>query len=224
MTTADEPLELTAWVDYHCPYSYRATAWLLGLGPAVVRPRFRPFPLEQVNRDPEATGWRLWEQPLDYRHYRDRQHRRPLHAFLATALLEVTEPAPVVDRFRLAVYQARFDEAADISDVERLVRLAAGAGADADRLARAMADETALVAPRAVMARAWTDARSTYQIFGVPTLEPPDQRPFYLRLERAVEPGREAADLLERVLGLRRDAPIVLELKLPELVERGPAA
>lgn len=222
--TADEPLDVTVWADYHCPYSYRATAWLLGLGPAVVRTQFRPFPLEQVNRDPAAAEWRLWEQPLDYRHYRDRQDRRPLHAFLATALLEAAEPTPVVDRFRLAVYQARFDEAADISDVDLLARLAAEAGAEGRRLARAMADETALVAPRAGIARAWTDARSTYAIFGVPTLEPAGERPFYLRLERAVEPGREAADLLERVLGLRRDAPIVLELKLPDLVERGPAA
>lgn len=221
--TAGEPLELTVWADYHCPYSYRATAWLLGLGPAIVRPRFRPFPLEQVNRDPEATDWRLWEQPLDYRHYRDRQDRRPLHALLATAVLEEAESGPVVDRFRLAVYRARFDEAADISDVDRLVRLAAEAEADAGRLARAMADEAALVTARAGLARAWADARSAYAIFGVPTLEPAGQRPFYLRLERHVEPGREAVDLLERVLGLRRDAPTVMELKLPDPVDSAPA-
>ena len=183
-----------------------------------MRPRFRPFPLEQVNRDATAESWRLWEQPLDYVHYRERQDRRPLAAFLATALVEETASADVVERFRLAVYRARFDDKVDISDVALLVRLAAGAGADGRRLASAMADEAALAGPRAGLARAWSDARSAYAIFGVPTIEPAGERPFYLRLERRVEPGREARDLLDRVLGLRREASIVLELKLPEPV------
>lgn len=215
---AGAPVELTVWYDYHCPYSYRATEWLVGLGPDRVRSRFRPFPLEQVNRDATAESWRLWEQPLDYVHYRERQDRRPLAAFLATALVEETESAGVVERFRLAVYRARFDDKVDITDVALLVRLAAGAGADGGRLASAMADEAALAAPRAGLATAWSEARSTYAIFGVPTLAPAGERPFYLRLERRVEPGREARDLLDRVLGLRRDAPLVLELKLPDPV------
>jgi hypothetical protein len=212
------PLELTVWYDYHCPYSDRAVGWLIGLGPDRVRPRFRPFPLEQVNRDPTATTWRLWEQPLDYVHYRERRDRRPLHAFLATALLEGSEGPAVVDRYRLAVYRARFDDRADISDVDLLVRLAAGAGADDRRLAAALHDEPSLSAARAGLAQAWSDARSEYEIFGVPTLQPLGERPFYLRLERAVEAG-EAADLLDRLIGLRRDAPLVLEVKLPERTE-----
>ncbi len=212
------PVELTIWYDYHCPYSFRASEWLLGLGPDRVRPRFRPFPLEQVNRDATAESWRLWEQPLDYVHYRERQDRRPLAAFLATAVLEGAEAPDVVERFRLAVYRARFDEQADISDVALLVRLAAAVGADGPRLASAMADEAALAAPRAGLARAWSEARSTYEIFGVPTIEPAGEPPFYLRLERAVESGLEAEDLLDRVLGLRREASIVLEIKLPEPV------
>ena len=216
MTAA--PVELTVWYDYHCPYSFRATAWLIGLGPGRVRPRFRPFPLEQVNRDATAEAWRLWEQPLDYVHFRERPDRRPLAAFLATSVLEGAEAPEVVERFRLAVYRARFDDKADISDVALLVRLAAAAGADGQHLASAMADEAALAAPRAGLARAWSEARSTYAIFGVPTIEPAGEPPFYLRLERPVEPGLEAQDLLERVLGLRREASIVLELKLSEPV------
>ena len=213
--TRDRPLDVTVWYDYHCPYSFRAVEWLIGLGPDRVRPRFRPFPLEQVNRDASATTWRLWEQPLDYRHDRERQDRRPLHAFLATAVLETRETGVVVERFRLAVYRARFDEGADISDVGLLVRLAAGAGADGPRLAGAMADESALREGRAGLADAWREARSAYEIFGVPTLQPRDEWPFYLRLDRAVEPD-EAADLLDRIVGLRRDAALVVEIKLPD--------
>jgi predicted DsbA family dithiol-disulfide isomerase len=218
-TDDERPLDLTVWYDYHCPYSHRAVEWLIGLGPDRVRPRFRPFPLEQVNRDATASTWRLWEQPLDYIHYRERQDRRPLHAFLATAVLEASEEPDVVDRFRLAVYRARFDAKADISDVDLLVRLAGVAGADDRHLARAMADEAALTAARAGLATAWTEARSTWEIFGVPTLEPAGARPFYLRLERLVVPGSEEIDLLERIMGLRREASLVLELKLPDPID-----
>jgi DSBA-like thioredoxin domain len=218
-TYTDRPLDLTVWYDYHCPYSHRAVEWLIGLGPGRVRPRFRPFPLEQVNRDATATSWRLWEQPLDYVHYRERPDRRPLHAFLATAVLEAFEQPEVVDRFRLTVYRARFDDKADISDIDLLVGLAAAAGGDAKRLGRAMADEAALTAARAGLAAAWADARATWEIFGVPTLEPAGARPFYLRLERLVVPGSEAFDLLERVMGLRREASLVLELKLPDPID-----
>jgi hypothetical protein len=203
------PLDLTVWYDYHCPYSQRAVEWLVGLAPDRVRLRFRPFPLEQVNRDATAATWRLWEQPLDYVHYRERQDRRPLQAFLATE---------VVDRFRLAVYRARFDDGADISDLELLVRLAAEAGADAPRLAGAFADESALTEARAGLAAAWRDARAEYAIFGVPTLQPAGEWPFYLRLDRPVEPAA-AGELLDRLLGLRRTAPEVVEIKLPERVE-----
>lgn len=213
------PLELTVWYDYHCPYSDRAVAWLLGLGPQRVALRFRPFPLEQVNRDPTATEWRLWEQRLDYVHDRERQHRRPLHAFLATAVLEAVETPPVVERFRLAVYRARFDDRADITDLALLARLADGAGADGARLRAAFASEPALAPARATLAEAWRDARSEYAIFGVPTLQPDDEPPFYLRLERDVGPGAEASDLFDRLIGLRREAPFVLELKVPDRID-----
>jgi 2-hydroxychromene-2-carboxylate isomerase len=172
-----------------------------------------------VNRDATATEWRLWEQPLDYVHYRERPERRPLHAFLATAVLEASETPTVVDRFRLAVYRARFDDKADISDVDLLVRLAGDAGADTRRLAGALADEASLTAARAGLATAWADARTTWEIFGVPTLQPDGEPPFYLRLERLVGGGQEAVSLLAQVMGLRREAPLVLELKLPDLVD-----
>jgi predicted DsbA family dithiol-disulfide isomerase len=60
----------------------------------------------------------------------------------------------VVDRFRLAVYRARFDDKADISDVDLLARLAGEVGADARGLASALADDTALTTGRTGLATA----------------------------------------------------------------------
>jgi DSBA-like thioredoxin domain len=217
------PLPVTAWYDYHCPYSRRGVEWLLTLGPDRVRPWFRPFPLEQVNRDPDATTWRLWDQPLDYIHYRERQDRRPLHAFLATWVLEATESNEVVDRFRLAVYRARFDEGSDIADIELLVRLADEAGGDGQRLRHALSSAAEQASARADLATAWRDARSEYRIFGVPTLEWPGATPFYIRLERPIAPGDEAVELLERLESLRAGAPYIREIKLPERVEESVA-
>ena len=173
----------------------------------------------------------MWDQPLDYVHYRERADRRPLHAFLATWVLEASEPADVVDRFRLAVYRARFDrpaatdraavlaEAADISDISDtalLVRLATEAGADGARLRDVFASPAEQAAARADLATAWADARSEYEIFGVPTIEWPGATPFYLRLERQISPGDEALDLLKRLVSLRGGAPYDLDIKLPE--------
>ena len=210
-----EPLELDVFFDYHCPYSERAIRWLELLGPERIRPRYLFFPLEQVNRDAAASEWRLWEQPLDYGHYRGRQDRRALPSFLVTALLEADEMPEVVSRFRLAVLDARFREAADLSDLALLRRVAADAGADAARLEAALADPVRVATARKRIADDWREARSEYLIFGVPTLRPHEGAPFYLRLERGPGP-EEAVGLFDRLIELRRAAPFLVELKVPE--------
>ncbi len=209
------PIEVTVFFDYHCPYSDRAVAWLESLGPAIARPTYRMFGLEQVNRDPGAVEWRLWDQPLDYEHHRGRPDRRSLAAFLATAFLEATASPDVVRAFRSAVYRARFDDEADISDLELLLRLARGSGGDDAALAAAFADPDRLDAARTRMREDCAEARRGYAVFGVPTLRLPGDRPFYLRLARAPE-GSERLELLERLVDLRLAAPWLLELKLPE--------
>ncbi len=214
------PIDLTVCYDYQCPYSARAVRWLEGLGRETVQVRYRMFPLEQVNRDPEATTWRLWEQPLDYAHHRERPDRRSLAAFLATALLEdraearAIEPEVVV-RFRLAVYRARFDDGADISDPGVLRLAATEAGVPADVVATGLHDDAVQARARARLAADWAVTRGEGGVFGVPTLILPDDRPVYLRLAREPE-GAEAGDLLRRLVELRRAAPWLLELKLAE--------
>lgn len=208
-------LELTVYIDYHCPYSARVVRWLAGLGPERVRPRYRFFSLEQVNRDPAAGSWRIWEQPLDYEHHRGRRDRRSLAAFLVTDLLERRESPAVVERFRHALLDARFHDGADLSDLALLAALAAGAGADATALGRALGDEAALAVARRRIADDWEAARERFETFGVPTLDLGDDPPVYLRLERDPTPA-EGLALLDGLLGLRRAAPFLLELKVPE--------
>jgi hypothetical protein len=205
-------------MDYHCPYSDRAVRWLDGLGPARVRVRHRFFGLEQVNRDPTASEWRLWEQPLDYQHYRERQDRRPLAAFLATAVIEASEPEDVQRRFRRAVYAVRFEQAGDISDVDVLEGVAEAAGAQPGRIRDGLDDPEQDVAGRRRIADDWAHARAEYETFGVPTLRFGDERPFYLRLARPIADGGEAA-FLDALLAFRSAAPDVLEVKLPDPVE-----
>jgi hypothetical protein len=186
----------------------------------VVRPTYLMFPLEQVNVDPSATVWRLWDQPLDYEDYRGRPERRSLAAFLATAIVQGQADAgtigPSVPRdFRLAVYRARFDEAADISDPAVLRQAANEAGVPAPVIAAGLHDEAALARARARMAADWSAARAHADVFGVPTLILPGDRPMYLRLAREPEPD-ERLGLLRRLVDLRRSAPWLLELKLAE--------
>ena len=219
----DEALPITVWYDYHCPYSRRAVAWLDGLGRERVVPTLRAFPLEQVNRDPTAAAWRIWEQPLSYDHYRGRQDRRGLAAFLATEILAAAETPEVMRRFREAVYATRFDRRVDISAPATLARAAAqagagSAGAHGDLLRAALSDETTLVRARRTLAEDWAAARRDWEIFGVPTLQLPGDAPIYLRLEHEPDPGTGAVDLLRRLVELRATAPFLIELKRPEQV------
>ena len=208
------PLALTVFYDVHCPYSDRVLTWLAELGSAVA-PTYRTFALEQVNADPSAMVWRIWEQPLDYEHYRGRRDRRALPAFLAILLAEQLGPRDAVDRFRLAVSNSRHTTEGDVSDVALLLRLAAAAGIDGEALGRLMADPAALDVARARIREDWHDARREYAILGVPTLRVDGAAPFYLRLEAVPENGQAEA-LLASVRGFREQLPRVLEIKVPE--------
>jgi predicted DsbA family dithiol-disulfide isomerase len=207
------PVELDLFYDFHCPYCYRAVDWLDQLTPDAVEPHHRLFGLEQVNRDPEAEDWRLWEQPLDYRHYRERQDRRPLAPFLAMAHVEAVEPEDVVRRFRLGVFAARFDEAEDITEVGRLAGVLERAGGDRDRFKDRFEDAAADVAARVRISTDWAAARGEFAIFGVPTLRLEGaRRPYYLRLEHRLSDD-EGRAFWARLRDLVEESPYLLEIK-----------
>ena len=216
-------IELELFYDYQCSYSYRAIRWLDALDPAMVQLIARPFAQEQINRDPTATTWRLWEQPLDYQHHEGRARSRSLAAFLATASVELSDAPEVARRFRLAVFEARWTDRRDVSDPTVLIELAAVVGADSASLVETLTGTSPTGADRQLVARAriaadWAAARSDFAIFGVPTLRWGEHAPVYLRLDRLPEP-EEGPDLFASIVGLRERFPLVLELKVPARLE-----
>ena len=212
------PAQVEVFMDYHCPYSHRVVCWLDDLEAGLVEVRYRLFALEQVNHDPDATAWRIWEQPLDYAQYRGRQDRRSLASFLATAIIEADVPdAGTLRRFRRALYAARFEDRLDISDPAVLEGAAVGAGLAAGWLRDALGDEARTGPARRRIADDWAAARSPYLVFGVPTVVLGNEPPVYLRLTTAIGPA-EGAALWSAFRACRATAPMVVELKEPERI------
>ncbi len=209
------PVTIEVFMDYHCPYSYRAVCWLDDLGPDVAQVHYRLFALEQVNRDADAAEWRIWDQPMDYQQYRDRPDRRSLASFLATAIVEDHAGAAVSRRFRRAVYAARFEDRLDISEPALLDAAGVKAGLLPGWVGEALADKGRTDQARQRLADDWAAARSPFLVFGVPTLVLDQQAPVYLRLA-ALIPPEEGAPFLAAFRAFRAAAPGVLELKQPE--------
>ncbi len=213
------PRRLTLFFDYHCPYCYRLERWVTETLSRRLAVEHRFLSLEQLNRDPEASSWRIWEQPLDYEHHRGRPERRSLAAFLVTALAEDSAPETTRDelaaRLRTAIFAARHEEGLDISDPAVLDRIAAAVGFPPGWAVRRLADSSAVAAARARIAADWAVSRSPFRLFGVPTLILDEAPPLYLRLARPPTP-EEGERLLEWLAARTAELPFVLELKLPE--------
>ncbi|MBI3746402.1 MAG: DsbA family protein [Chloroflexi bacterium] len=215
---ATGPLPVEVFMDYHCPYSHRVVCWLDDLDPGLVEVRYRLFALEQVNHDPDATAWRIWDQPLDYAQYRDRQDRRSLAPFLATAIVEASTADPgAARRLRRAIYAARFEARLDISDPAVLDVAGVRAGLPPGYVTTALAHPALAEPARARLAADWAAARNRYRVFGVPTIAIGADSPVYVRLSRAIAPA-EGPALLAALRAFRVAAPTVLELKEPERV------
>ncbi|HMP42227.1 MAG TPA: DsbA family protein, partial [Roseiflexaceae bacterium] len=183
------PLELTVFIDFLCPFAYRASQWfdlLEEQRPNALAIRWRYFSLEQINT-PADMDWRIWEQPADYAgRPGSSPNHRALHAFWAAEAARRQGDA-AFNTFRSALFHARHRDKIDFSDQAAIAAVARSAGLDMDRFATDSTDRSALDA----LCRDHEDSRAMYQAFGVPTICFDAQHAIYLKL--AEVPPAEAA-------------------------------
>lgn len=176
-----QPIEVTFYFDFLCPFVYRTTQWIDNLqhqlGDDLIV-NWRYFSLEQGNT-PDDSDWKIWEQPEDYECVlpKKRQRNRALLAFWAAEAARKQGPE-AFGRFRRAVFRARHDERQDISERATLEAAAEKAELDMDRFRRDFADRSLID----VIRRDYEEAREKYNVFGVPTVCFDDENAVYLKL------------------------------------------
>lgn len=162
---------------------------------------WRHFPLEQVNSI-QGPGWRLWEQPDDYR-------SKGLWAFRAAEAAK-RQGEDAFGRLHLALLRARHEVREDISDRSVLLELARTAGLDVARFERDLAD-------RSLLARIGEDYNrgvDEYGIWGTPTFVFEGGQSAYVRM-RPAPPEEESVRVFEELVEVVRDRPYLLEIKRP---------
>ncbi len=197
-------INLEVWIDYTCPYAYQAAVWLSWVkriyGEKLTL-AWRSFPLEQVNSI-QGAGWKLWEQPDDYR-------SKGLWAFRAAeAARQQGEDA--FDLFNLALFTARHEERRDISDRTVLMDVARESGLDVDRFQRDLAD-------RSLMVRIGDDYERgvrEHGIWGTPTLVFNGRSAAYLKLQSA-PPADDAIAFFDDLVEMVDERRYVVEIKRP---------
>lgn len=171
--------------DYLCPFARIANETVVHAlrDGADWDVTFVPFSLAQTKvEDGEVPAWdRAPGEP----------HTRGVVAHQWA--LAVAEGFP--DRFlswHLALYDARFEEGADIDDETVLRRVAASVDVDGDELAAIVAAG----APRKMLAEQHTEAVRRWSVFGVPTFIAGDEAVFVRLMER------HSRDDVERVISM----------------------
>lgn len=191
----NQPITLTFYFDFLCPFAYRTSLWIdqvqqqLGDGLDVA---WKYFALEQVNA-PADSGWKLWEQPEDYQPPSGRPEYRSLLAFWSAEAARRQGP-DAFTRFRRALYHARHEEGLGFGARANFQPIAARAGLDLDRFETDFADRSLLDAVR----RDFEEARATYQVFGVPTLCYDADNAIYLKMAQ-VPPADDVLPLFEEL-------------------------
>lgn len=159
------------------------------------------FPLEQVNSIQEP-GWKLWEQPDDYR-------SRGLWALRAGKAAGLQGP-DAFDKFHFELLKARHEAGRDIAAPEVLRDVAASAGLDGSRFQRDLADRSLLLA----IAEDYIRGEEQHGVWGTPTLVFNGDKAAYLKL-RPAPPAGDSVKLFVELFDLIHDRPYVLEMKRP---------
>jgi predicted DsbA family dithiol-disulfide isomerase len=192
--------ELTVYIDFLCPWAYRASMWLDDVERAGrIRASYRFFSLAENHRTHEAKNpVPVWEG--DGSAY-------GLSAFKA-ALAARRQGPEAYTRFRIALQKARHQDGLKVDEPATQRTAAELAGLDLSRFERDQpgVDFTDL-------AREHADAVKK-GVFGVPTLIWPEGRSYYVKITDLVPTSRAVA-LYDAVETVHRFGEIV-EIKTPE--------
>lgn len=192
--------ELTAYVDFLCPWAYRGAMWLDEVARAGrIRPHYRFFSLSENHRTREGGApTPVWEQ------------EGPVHgvpAFLAATAARAQGEA-AGDRFRRELQQARHREGLPVDDPVTHRLAAERAGLDLPRF-----DRDRRTPDFTLLAREHAEAVGI-GVFGVPTLTWAEGRSYYLKVSDLI-PADRAIALYEAIETVHRFGEVV-EIKTPE--------
>jgi predicted DsbA family dithiol-disulfide isomerase len=188
-------MQVTCFIDYTCPYSYRAMVWLHAVrdAGADLGVSWRTFSLKEAHRDP-GTGSAFDDLELSS------------SSTLALALAHAARGADF-HAYNHAVFEAMHGDGQRL-DKRALLDIARAAGVDTDTFER---DPVPWL--RAVAAE-HRDAVSRYGVFGTPTLVLAEQGVVFLKLSEVPSIGDQAT-LWESVCTIARCHPEFLEIKRP---------
>ncbi len=192
--------EVTAYIDFLCPWAYRGSLWLAEVEKAGrVHVTWRFFSLSQNHHAQEGQpGPPVWEA---------QQTAAGLPAFLAaTAARAQGEDA--ANRFREGLQRARHEDHQRVDDLGTHRQVAERARLDIARWERDLAS-----ASLETLAHEHQEA-VTKGVFGVPTLVWPEGRSYYIKLTDLVT-GERAVSLYDAIETVQRFGEVV-EIKTPE--------
>lgn len=195
-----EPSELTVYIDFLCPWAYRASMWLDDVAAAGrIRPDYRFFSLAENHRTHEGKeSVPVWVG--DGKAY-------GLAAFRA-AIAARRQGEEAFRRFRITLQKARHLDGLKVDLPATHHTAAERAGLDLARFAEDLqrVDFTELAQEHADAVRRG--------VFGVPTLVWPEGRSYYVKITDLV-PADRAAALYDAIETVHRFGEVV-EIKTPE--------
>ncbi len=167
-----QPVEMTVFYDFGCPWVYRIARWLNQVrdgGEYDPKITWRTFPLEQVNAA-DGPDWGLWE--------RESRVRSKSRSAFEAALAARRQGDDAFTRFHWGLLKARWEDDQDHGRRSTHLAVAEAAGLDLERFQADLEDPTLL----AEIGSDYTEARDVHGVFGTPTVVFPNGAASYLKL------------------------------------------
>ena len=192
--------DLTVYIDFLCPWAYRAAMWLDDVEKAGrIKAQWSVFSLSENARYREGhKGAAVWET---------NPRARGIAAF-RSAIAARRQGDDAYNKYRIALQKARHENGMPVDEPQTHLEAARKSGID---LARFEADLREVHLEPLAREHAEAVKRG---IFGVPTLRWPEGRSYYVKITELV-PQNRAVALYDAIETVHRFGEIV-EIKTPE--------